>query len=789
MDTVKIQLLNNWKFNFGDESDAWFAGYDDTKWQAVVIPHDWSVTLPFSETWSSGTGYLAGGIGWYRLHFNLPKEYQNKKVRIIFDGIYKNSQIWCNSYNLGKRPNGYLPIEYDITDFIHTEDIENIISVKVVHTDLADSRWFTGSGITRKVSLLIEDRVHLLPHGTIFTTPAVTKEKASIRLSQTLINEGDKEALITLRSTLLAADASKALEMTTETKLLKGEEKEIILEGDITKPNLWSADCPSLYTLITELQVGNETFACISREKVGIREFHFDPDGGFFINGKNEKLKGVCVHHDGGCLGAAMAKEVWERRLYKLKELGCNAIRTSHNPHMPELYELCDEMGFFVIDEAFDEWENAKNKWWKGHNSYPPKNDGYAEDFPVWHQQDLMDLVKRDRNHPSVILWSIGNEIDYPNDPYCHPLFTTMTGNNDANKPEQEHIYNPQRPNTERLKAIAGRLAAIVKENDTTRPVTLAVAFPELTSQLGFFEQLDVIGYNYKEHLYAEDHQRFPDKSFMGSENVHSYEAWQAVAQNDYISGQFLWTGIDFLGEAPGWPIHGSTVGIMTMAGFEKADYFRRKSFWANKPVLYLAACDAGKAYGEEMPFSLHWNYEPGIRVYIRAYTNLPEVELCLNNKKIKAPVNQKQIREQFGYFEWEVAYEEGVLKAFAKDNELQATLETTGIKLHINAQLWQPTICVNQTEHTIHQVELALVDEAQCLVRTRDQLFTVMVSGGEIMGLENGDLADCTSYTGHSRKTNEGRLIVYVRKNGSDNVTLKVTAEDAAIEPVMIEI
>jgi hypothetical protein len=276
-------------------------------------------------------------------------------------------------------------------------------------------------------------------------------------------------------------------------------------------------------------------------------------------------------------------KELWRRRLRKLKAAGCNAIRTAHNPPDTHLLDLCDEMGFLVMDEAFDEWEGCKNKWWQGHNVYPPKRFGYADAFPQWHERDLGDLVRRDRNHPSIVLWSIGNEIDYPNDPYCHPLFRSMTGNNDANKPAQERQYDPNKPNAQRLAAIAEELAAIVKRHDTTRPVTAALAFPELSNRIGFAQALDVVGYNYKEELYARDRERYPGHVIYGSENGHGETEWHYVRDNPDICGQFLWTGVDYLGEAGGWPVRLSPAGLLTTAGFEKPRYYQRRAMWTGE--------------------------------------------------------------------------------------------------------------------------------------------------------------------------------------------------------------
>ena len=448
MDTTRILLNDNWKFYLGEAEDAWYKGYDDSAWEEVTLPHDWSVSLPFSREYSSGTGYLAGGVGWYRLRFSLPEEYRGKKVAVCFDGIYKNSQIWCNSYYLGKRPNGYVPVNYDISSIACFGGQENEITVKVTHTDIADSRWFTGSGITRKAFVLIEEPVHPVPYGIFFSTLyGDDGRSAQVEVSHELINETGRQAKVSVTSSLTAPTGKRVLEVSSCVDLEPGRPEKVVLSGSVSDPRLWSPENPALYTLVTELSVDGAAPYRVYEGLVGIRSFRFDPDEGFFLNGRSMKLKGVCVHHDAGCLGAAVTREVWERRLLSLKEMGCNAIRTSHNPHMPELYDLCDRLGFLMMDEAFDEWENAKNKWSTGHNVYPPRHQGYFEDFPEWHEKDLAAMVLRDRNHPSVILWSIGNEIDYPNDPYCHPLFAEMTGNNDANKPAAERQYNPDKPN------------------------------------------------------------------------------------------------------------------------------------------------------------------------------------------------------------------------------------------------------------------------------------------------------------------------------------------------------
>lgn len=784
MDTITRAMSSNWKFHLGELEDAWFKGYDDSSWRTVIIPHDWSVEHPFSEDYSSGTGYLKGGIGWYRLSFTLPEEYQGKKIRIVFDGIYKNSQVWCNSYYLGKRPSGYTTFSYDLTPFLGFGKEENQISVKVTHTDLADSRWFTGSGITRNVSLVVEEEVHPVEYGIFFTVKSADSKKAELKIRHSVVNDTDKRVCVKVMTLLKDRDNQCVMSAENWLELESREQRTIFMEGEVLAPACWSPNHPDLYQMETYYTLENGMPYLVHKESVGIRTFHFDPERGFFLNGVETKIKGVCVHHDGGCLGGAMRKEVWERRLEILKECGCNAIRCSHNPHMPELYELCDQMGFLIMDEAFDEWENAKNKWSTGHNVYPPKHQGYFEDFPQWHEADLKSMVKRDRNHPSVILWSIGNEIDYPNDPYCHPSFKTMTGNNDASKPEAERQYDPNRPSAERLPILASRLASMVREEDTTRPVTLAAAFPELSSYLGFFDSLDVVGYNYKEHLYEADHKRFPGKPLLGSENGHSFEAWCCVRDNPYISGQFLWTGIDYLGEAHGWPIHGSGAGFLTCAGFKKPEFYRRKSFWSEEPVLHITVKKESDCEKCHTPVSDSWNFSVGDMVSVICYSNFPEVALRLNGIEVE---RQREVTEE-GAFCFRLPYEPGILEAIAYDSKgnlcQEQALKTTGKAERIHTKLWQGNVLKADKEHAreigyLYQLEITLLDQAGNIPVWDDKSIKLLVTGeGELAGLENGNLSDTTSYTEPERSTFQGQLIGYIRRKGEGKIKISITAD-----------
>ncbi len=789
---TKMKLLNeDWKFYLGECENAWYKGFDDREWKKVILPHDWSVEMPFLKSCSSGTGYLMGGIGWYRGYFTVPEEYKGKQIRIVFDGVYKNSQVWCNSYYLGKRPSGYTTFSYDITDRVCFGEEKNEISVKVTHTDIADSRWFTGSGITRKVYLVIEEAVHPAEYGCTFSAISVDNSennaKALIEVKHEIMNTDTEEKELMIETVLYDEGDNVVARLNGSKHLSAESEAEIVLTGNMEQVKLWSPESPYLYRMESRYQVGQGEKYLVHSEKVGVRSIEFKPGEGFFLNNKEVKIKGVCVHHDGGCLGAAMKKEVWQRRLSLLKECGCNAIRCSHNPHMPELYELCDAMGFLMMDEAFDEWENAKNKWSTGHNVYPPKHQGYFEDFPQWHEADLRAMVRRDRNHPSVILWSIGNEIDYPNDPYCHPMFTTMTGNNDANKPAAERQYDSNKPNMERLSVIAKELVSIVKSEDVTRPVTVAAAFPELSTKLGFIDELDVVGYNYKEHLYEEDHVRFPKKTFLGSENSHSYEAWRAVTDHSFICGQFLWTGIDYLGEAKGWPVHGSSAGIVTTAGFAKPEFYKRASYWQQGEVLRLATRKA-EDKDKWVPMTYSWNYEKGTKVQVKCYASSYQqgnyVVLYCNGQEVGKTAEYTD----GGEFVFEVDYEAGILEAayYTDNNELisRCSLETTGKVTGMNAVLWKEADVLtgksweecSKEKGYLYQVLIQLKDKDGKQVVWDEREITVQVEGvGEFAGMDNGNLADVTPFMNTTRKTYQGNMAVYIRRTDAGKIKLRV--------------
>lgn len=749
---ISYNLNDNWKFHLGDASGPDYMGYDDCAWRNIDLPHDWSVEHIFDKSHASGTGYLPGGTAWYRKHFDLPEGIVGKRVRLTFGGIYKHSRMWINSNYLGGRAYGYSTFSFDISEFIRAG--ENVISVRVEHDEVADSRWFTGSGIYRDVTLEISDMCCFEKNGVFVSTADVSNGKALIDIEYKTLDCDGAEFTIEDKNDQSVASCNAT-----------GECGKI--RAEISAAELWCPDNPYMYNLRCRSTKNGEITdeICIP---FGVRTAVFDADKGFFLNGINMKLKGVCVHHDAGALGAAVPACVWERRLKKFKQAGCNALRTAHNPPSSDLLDLCDKIGLLVMDEAFDEWEGAKNKWWQGHNVYPPKRFGYAEDFPIWHKADLEAMVLRDRNHPSVILWSIGNEIDYPNDPYVTPLFDEVLGNNDANKPAKERRYDDKKPDARRLTVVAKRLVDIVHAVDDTRPVLSALSFPELSTKTDFFDVLDVAGYNYREHFYEQDHKLFPDKVIFGSENSHSPDAWYAVRDNDYICGQFLWTGIDFLGECRGWPVRISQAGMLDLCGNEKPLYYQRKALWTEEPFVKIALSRGSKDKTSVWSDSFVYSANAGETVSVSCYTNAKSAELFINGKSL----GEKILTDADGCrVTWEFPFEAGVLTAKAGDAEdmLQTPEKAETI-------FFSKYECLSDK---YVQLEVELREKNGNIASADDrEIYYQLIGDGKILGIENGKPDDLTCYAENYRSTYNGKAIVYIRK-GAEEILLHAFTKD----------
>lgn len=765
------KLFNGgWKFFKGGVTQGQSLSLNDSDWRSVHLPHDWSIEGPFSEQWASGTGYLPGGEGWYRKHFMLTPDQRNMQVYLYFDGVYKNSEVWINEQYLGKRPNGYASFYYDITPYLKQEG-DNLVAVKADHSDYADSRWYTGSGINRNVYLIVTPQVHIDIWGIAFTTPSVTRDNASVVVDVSIKNVPAKRRSVTVTTELINGEG----------ETVANAEKDVVIESNgttgrlefaVQNPRLWSPEHPELYTLRTSLSIDGKVSDEVS-EQVGFRNFSFDANKGFMLNGENIKLKGVCFHDDAGALGSAVPRDVWERRLRLLKDMGCNAIRMSHNPHQDYIYDLCDQLGFLVQDEAFDEWELGKNKWIKGWNVGEPGKDGYNKDFEKWAKIDLRDMILRNRNRTSIIMWSIGNEVDYPNDPYTHEILSTG-----RNPQIYGRGYQPGFPPAKRLGEIAGELAGVVKQYDPTRPVTAALAGVVMSNTTTYPESLDIVGYNYQEYRYEEDHKTYPDRVIYGSENGKSFEAWKAVDDNDFISAQFLWTAFDFLGEARSWPSRSSGAGLIDMAGYPKPQFYYRKSLWSAEPTIFLSVAprqdrSAQNPRGFGRPDG-HWNWSANDSVTVFCYTNAESAELYLNGESLGRK-NRAEAEE--GVIAWELLFQPGELMVRGFNNNTETArnkLVTAGEAQRIEARVDKEILIANQ-DATVH-VEIGIVDEYGVPVPRANNEVAVTIEGpGKLIGLESGSLTSHEDYKSDRRRALDGKLLAYVQavEKGQIKITI----------------
>jgi beta-galactosidase len=757
-ETVKI--VHDWKFKKGDFEQAAINGFDDSKWRTLDLPHDWSIEGLLNQNLASATGYLPGGIAWYRKTIDIPFNQKDKKIYIYFEGVYRNAEVFINGVSLGMRPNGYISFQYDLTPYLKFGE-KNLLAVRVDHSKSVDSRWYTGSGIYRDVYLIIKNPIHIAQWGVYYTTKAVTSKQSVVHVKTSVKNTTDHQANVTVEEELLDKEGKICSRSSKKLSIPPGDAGLTSQDLKVSQPNLWSVDTPYRYRLMTSIYADGKLIDK-SVDNAGIRTFGFDADKGFSLNGIPMKVKGVCLHHDAGCLGSAVPEEVWERRLLTLKSLGCNAIRCSHNPQAPMLYDLCDKLGLLVLDEAFDEWEFPKKKWIEGWNVGTPGFEGASKFFEKWGETDLRDLVLRDRNHPSVFMWSIGNEVDYPNDPYSHPIL---------NKEEigQPHTsgYLPDHPNAERLGEIAKRLSAVVRKCDASRPVTAALAGPVMSNETDYPGALDVVGYNYTENRYAGDHAKYPKRIFYGSENGYSMDAWKAVRDNDYIFGQFLWTGIDYLGEAHHWPSRGFTSGLLDLAGFKKPRAYFRESLWADKPMIYAGTYPKKGNHRNLSTDALpSWNYRDGDTIRIVCYTNCQKAEIKLNGEKF----GETKIRDDdTGIIDWDVPFHAGKLEVTGFNSDQRAavyTIETSKRPNGINAL---PVNKIIPASDGVAQIEIQIVDEDGKPVLQADNEITCTTDGPvKLLGLEAGNPTDMGDYTDNRQKVFQGKMIAYLRATGT---------------------
>jgi len=765
------KMNDNWKFTLENTPDAHNATYNDAKWQLVNVPHDWSVEGRLSPTLASCTGWLPGGIGWYRKTLNIPSTKQGEKVYLYFEGVYNRSEVFINGKSLGKRPNGYISFAYDATPFVKY-GVDNIIAVKVDHSQSADSRWYTGSGIYRDVWLVYANPVHIAQWG-VYAYPEIKNGNGILNIEVALENGANAKTKLTVVNELFDNNGKVVGKSSQNIFVEANAANKVATQINLKNPKLWDLENPNLYqlktTVLKEGKIIDKT-----NTATGFRSFAFDANKGFFLNGKSMKMKGVCLHHDAGVLGSAVPRDVLKTRLQTLKEIGVNAIRTSHNPQAPDLYSLCDELGLLVLNEAYDEWEFPKRKWLEGWNVGTPGFQGTFDIFADWSEKDLEDMVRRDRNHLSIFGWSIGNEVDYPNDPYSHPVL----GGSEVSGFSQASYggYKKDAPDAMRLGGIAKRLVAAVKKYDKSRPTTAGLAGVAMSNETEYPGALDITGYNYTESKYDSDHKKYPNRVIFGSENRHELEPWLAVKNNEHIFGQFLWTGIDYLGESNAWPSRGFYSGLVDLAGIIKPRGYFRQSLWSDKPMIYAGTYPKNNDNDLSIDAWSLWNYADGQLIRVVCYTNAAKARLELNGKTVGAIKNYD---EKTGVIYWDIPFASGKLEAIGFNNENR---EVSRYAIQSSQQPYSLVINekpISIDKNGVAKVIVQVVDEKGIPVMLSDNELTCTLNGsGKLLGLEAGNNADMGDYTDNVQRVFHGHLVAYIQANGGNEpITVKFTS------------
>ncbi|MDC0584359.1 DUF4982 domain-containing protein [Bacteroidales bacterium] len=748
----EVQDFNfDWKFNLGDEPKAISAAYDDSDWRVLNLPHDWSIEQVYTTEKTAGsTGFLPGGIGWYRKTFTVPANWKNTITHIEFDGVYRDSEVWVNGQLLGKRPYGYSVFGYDLTPHLKY-GTENTLTVKVDHSQFADSRWYTGSGIYRNVRLVNTSKLYVPQFGGWVETPQVSSKLAKVNISAVIKNQLDKAAKASVN--IFIKDKAGNIVAKGKKALNVKKQDTTTISLSVKNPKLWSIEETNMYKAEIQIQSGK---VILDQYEIdfGIRSIRFDANNGFFLNDKHVKMKGVCLHHDAGAVGAIFIRDIWERRLEKLKLMGCNAIRVSHNPADPGLLKLCDEMGFVVINEAFDEWRRNKEKWInaRGCKDVLPENQvGYGDIFEEWGKRDAQDMVRYSRNHPSIIMWSMGNEIEWTY-PYYWKMSKSQQGLGN------QVLIEETGDGRDELKETAEEIQTWIKEIDQSRPVTTGGVLSKSGNITGYYDVPDVMGYNYQAKFYDEDHATYPNRIMYGSENLGIAEEWLAVKDRDFVSGLFIWTGIAYLGESGPFPWKGLNFSTLDFAGFFTPRGHLFRTLWNNEPYTYLATKTMTEAewkfendgFVRKSPkvgmdkwkfddVDPSWNYKKGDSVFVEVYSNSPQVELFINEKsygiKNLADFNEDRL------IKYMVPYNAGQIKAVGiRDGKTESeyVLKTGRWLSKIELKADRTTIKANG--YDVVHIEAFMKDANGTIVPNRDWQIKFDIEGvGKNIGVDNG--------------------------------------------------
>ena len=768
-------LDTGWRFTTGDVEGAQMPSYDDRDWQEVHLPHDWEIAVPYNQATGGGQGYLRRPeVGWYRLNLDDPALSPGGRVLVRFDGVYRESEVWINGVSLGKRPYGYIGFVYDLTP--HLKPHGNVIAVRVDNSGPLSDRWYSGAGIYRRVWLEVTGPVAVAPWGVTVRTPEVSGDRAEVDLSAEVENHGASVAEVEATTEIIDPSGAVTGRIMTSGSIPAKGSSELSGKVSIRDPRRWSPDDPALYTARTMIRKSGAVVDEISTT-FGIRSLRFSKERGMELNGEVTKMKGVCLHHDSGCVGASFYKQSWERRLKTLKQLGCNAIRTSHNPPDPAFLDLCDRLGFLVLNEAFDKW-TSKSGW-------------YTPFFEKWSQRDLADFVRRDRNHPCVVAWSVGNEVTEQRD------LETM-----------ERLLPP--------------LVKCVKQLDPTRPVTVALephCWPEelkkgpveekVRRTLAIARHVDLLGLNYQEQWYDDYLAANPDLIILGTENYPYYRKrrtepnaydeknpWFDVASRPQVLGQFLWTGSDYLGEAArGWPGKGWTAAMLDTAGFVKPRAYFQQSVWSTNPMVHTAVfSDSEPDQLEDHPWSWpaladHWSLDkkPGSVVKVATFSNCEEVELLLNDQ---TQGRRRPDEAPNRILTWALPWKPGSLTArgyIGGKQVVEHLLKTAGAPEHLEVIADRPGLQANGQD--LCHVEVRVVDKEGTVVPAATNQIGFDINGpARLIGVDNGDLTSNESYVSHSRHAFRGRCLAVIRAGNREGESkLLVTAEGLPSQEIAI--